>query len=81
LIIWKFLIFTNYELGSEFIDEVIKSWNTWLESLSLSNGLTVDVGLGSFFKWITTHLLPMGEDALWESSTGGSLSKSGSETE
>jgi len=81
LILWKFLIFTNYELGSEFIDEVLKGWNTWLESLSLSNGFTVDVGFRSFFKWITTHLLPMGEDALWESSTGGSLSKSGSETE
>ena len=81
MIIWKFLIFTNYELGSEFIDEVIKGWNTWLESLSLSNGLTVDVGFRSFFKRITTHLLPMGEDTLWESSTGGSLSKSGSETE
>jgi hypothetical protein len=81
LIIWKFLIFTKFELGSEFIDEVFKWWNTWSKSLSLSNGFTVDVGFRSFFKWITTHLLPMGEDTLWESSTGGSLSKSGSETE
>lgn len=75
--------FNFYKLSgySEFIDKVLKFWDTSLESLSLSDRFTVEVGFRSFFKRVSGHLVPMGEDTLWESSSGSGLSKSGSETE
>ena len=54
---------------SQFIDEVVEGWNTWLETLSLSNSFDDFVGLGSFLEWVTGHKLPMVEDALWEGSS------------
>ena len=71
----------NRTINSQFINVVIKSWNSWLESLSLSDGLDDDVSLGSWVKWVTVHLVPMGEDALWEGSSGGGSSQGRGETE
>jgi len=66
---------------SQFIDEVVEGWNTWLETLSLSNSFDDFVGLGSDLEWITAHELPMIEDALWEGSSGGGGSEDLGETE
>jgi len=66
---------------SKFIDEVIKSGNSDLESLSLSDGIDKDSSLGVGVKWISTHLLPMIEDALGEGTAGSGSTESLSETE
>ena len=71
----------NRTINSQFINVVIKSWNSLLESLSLSDGLNDDVSLGGCVKWVTVHLVPMGEDALWEGSSGGGSSQGRGETE
>lgn len=60
-----------YLNSSKFIDEILKKWNTWLESLSLSNTFNDLVGFRSKLKRISRHLLEMIEDTLWESSSGG----------
>ena len=54
---------------SEFIDEVLEGWDTWLETLSLSDGSDDSSGFAALLKRISGHLLPMIEDALWESSS------------
>ena len=71
----------TYIKHSELIEEVLKRWDTWLESLSLSGGLDNVVGLGSSFEWVSGHLFPMIEHALWEGSSGGGGSEGLSETE
>ena len=51
------------------------------KSLSLSNSSNDFVGLGSLFKGVTGHELPMIEDHLWEGSSGGGGSEHLGETE
>jgi len=67
--------------SSKFIDEVFEKWDTWLETLSLSDGFDDLVGFGSNFKRISGHLFEVREDALWESSSRGVGSKGLGETE
>ena len=71
----------NRTVNSQFIDVVIEGWDSWLESLSLSDGLDDGVRLGGWVKWVSVHLVPMGEDALWEGSSGGGGSEGRGETE
>lgn len=66
---------------SKFINKVLKEWDSGLESLSLSDALNDGVGLGGWIKGISVHLIPMGEDALWEGSSGSGGSEGLSETE
>ena len=61
---------------SELIDEVVKSWDFWLETLSGSDGGTEVLTLGSFLKWGGSHLFPMIEHTLWEGTTRGGSSES-----
>jgi hypothetical protein len=41
----------------------------FFKSLSLSDTSADNLRFGSFFKWASRHLFPMGEDALWEGSS------------
>jgi len=66
---------------SELINEVIKGWDTWLESLSLSDTFNNDVGLWVNLKWVSWKHFPMIKYALWECSSWSSGSKGLGETE
>jgi hypothetical protein len=80
-VIADFLSRINENIISQFIDEVLEGWDTWLETLSLSDSLDETVGLGSFLGWIVGEELPMIEGALWEGSSGGGGSEGLGETE
>jgi len=66
---------------SELVNEVIKSWNIWLESLSCSDCSSEVIGLGSFLKWVSSKLLPMIEHTLWEGTSRGGSSEGLGESE
>jgi len=68
-------------MRSEFINEVIKSWDSFFESLSLSDSSNDLVGLWTIFLWITIELFPMIKHTLWECSSGSGSSKGLGETE
>jgi len=60
---------------------MLKRWDSWLKTLSLSDVLDNFGGFGSFLEWVSWHLLPMVEDTLWESSSRGGGSEGLGETE
>lgn len=57
------------ELCLELVEEVVKTWNTFLETLTLSGVEDNLGGLGSGIQWVSGQDLPMIEDALRESLT------------
>jgi hypothetical protein len=69
------------ETCSEFIDEVIKSGDVSLDTLSLSDRGNKFSSSGFGYQWISTEFLPMIEDTLREGSSGGGGSEGLSETE
>jgi hypothetical protein len=68
-------------MRSEFINEVVEGWDSWLEALSLSDSFDDCVGFRAFFLWISTELLPVIKYALWECSSCSGCSKGLGETE
>ena len=66
---------------SELVNEVIKSWDSWLESLSGSDTGSELKGLGSFLEWVSSKLLPMIEHTLWEGTSRGGSSECLGESE
>jgi len=77
----KFGFIETLLVVSEFINEVVKSWDAWLETLSLSDGFNDCVGFAAFFQGITSKFHPMIKDALWERSSCCRGSEGLSETE
>jgi len=71
----------RWEADSQLVDEVIEGGNAGLETLSLSDGVNELTTLGGVVENVTWNLLPMVEDALRESTTGGGGTERLSETE
>lgn len=67
--------------ASEFINEVLKGWDAWLQALPLSGGLNDRGGFRALFLWISVQLLPVIKHALRECSSCSSCSKGLGETE
>jgi len=65
---------------SHLVDEVLEKGDTFAETLSGSDLGDKESGLGTLLEGIAVHLLPMGEDALREGTSGGGGTESLGET-
>lgn len=50
----------------QFVQVVVQSWDTFLETLALACVSNDDTGFGSSFHWVSREDLPMVEHTLWE---------------
>jgi len=69
------------DIKSQFIHEVIQSWDSFFQSFSLSDVVDKLGGFGSGLEWVSLDDLPMGEDALREGFSGSGSSEGSGESE
>src|SRR5689334_3019491 len=78
--LFLYQIISLYRNLLKLVHESIKGWDTFLKTLSLSDGVDDFEGLGGVVEWVTVDFLPVREHTLWESLTGSKGSQVSSET-